>query len=294
MLVKTGLVTGGTAGIGYELSRALARQGWTLLVTGRDDSRGRAAVAALRREAGHERVDFVIADHATVGANQQLASQLRRRLGRLDLLVNNVGRVFPRRAETADGYEATLALNFLASFILTDQLLPLLLASSPARVINMVSSAFTMWKGDPLDDLQSRERYVGIRAYAHAKLLNLIWTVALAQQLEDSGVTVNAANPGAAWTPGTAQLTPEAVPFWRPIWPIVRFFQRRASAESAARTPIWLATEARLADVSGHYFEDKDDQRLPAAALDGEQRQRVIHAAANLVATAPTTVATTR
>lgn len=292
MTTKTALVTGGTAGIGYELSRVLARKRWTLLITGRDDDRGRAAIAALRQEAGHERVEFVRADHATVGANQQLAAQLRQQLKRLDLLVNNVGRVFPRREETADGYEATLALNFLAPFTLTDELFPLLAASSPARVINMISSAFKMWKADPLADLQSQGRYVGIRTYAHAKLLNLIWTVALAQQLAGSGVTVNAANPGAAWTPGTAQLTPEAVPFWRPIWPIVRFVQRRASAEKAAQTPIWLATDADLAGISGRWFANREEQTVPSAALDTDQHQRLIHAAAELVTAAPTTAAT--
>ena len=288
MASETALVTGGTAGIGYELSRALARLGWTLIITGRDQQHGDRAVAALRREAGHERIEFVPTEHLNVGANQRLAARLRQRLERLDVLVNNVGRVFSRREETADGYEASLALNFLTAFTLTNELRPLLAASSPALFINLNSSAFKMWKGNPLNDLHSQERYVGISAHARAKLLNLIWTVALARQLDGTGVTVNALNPGAAWTPGTAQLTPEAVPFWRPIWPIVRFFQRRASAEKAARTPIWLATDAAVADLSGRNFEHKQERKLPATARDPDQQQRVIDAATELVASAPT------
>jgi NAD(P)-dependent dehydrogenase (short-subunit alcohol dehydrogenase family) len=282
------LVTGGTAGIGFELARALATRGLTVVVTGRDEERGHAAVAGLRRAAGHERVEFLAVDHLLIGANQRLAQRLGGHLDRLDLLVNNVGRVFPRREETTEGNEATLALNFLGPVALTEALRPLLLASAPGRVVNMNSSAHKMWRRDPLDDLQSRARYVGISAHARAKLLNLIWTVALARQLDGAAVVANAVNPGAAWTPGTAQLTPEAVPFWRPIWPIVRFFQRRGSAEKAAETPLWLALDPAAATVSGEYFEKKKPKKLPGPAEDPRQRERVIWAAEELIAAATT------
>jgi NAD(P)-dependent dehydrogenase (short-subunit alcohol dehydrogenase family) len=282
------LVTGGTAGIGFELARALATRGLTVVVTGRDEQRGQAAVADLRRAAGHDRVEFLAVDHLLIPANLQLAERLGGRLDRLDLLVNNVGRVFPRHEETAEGNEATLALNFLGPFALTEALRPLLLASAPARVVNMNSSAHKMWRRDPLDDLQSRARYVGISAHARAKLLNLIWTVALARQLDGARVVANAVNPGAAWTPGTAQLTPEAVPFWRPIWPIVRFFQRRGSPQKASETPLWLALDPAAATVSGGYFEKKEQKKLPGPADDPRQRERVIQAAEQLLAAATT------
>jgi NAD(P)-dependent dehydrogenase (short-subunit alcohol dehydrogenase family) len=282
------LVTGGTAGIGFELSRALATHGLTVVVTGRDEKRGQAAVVELRRAAGHERVEFLAVDHLLIGANQLLAERLGGRLDRLDVLVNNVGRVFSRREETAEGNEATLALNFLGPVALTEALRPLLLASAPARVVNMNSSAHKMWRRDPLDDLQSRAGYVGISAHARAKLLNLIWTVALARQLDGARVVANAVNPGAAWTPGTAQLTPEAVPFWRPIWPIVRFFQRRGSPQKAAETPLWLALDPAATTVSGGYFEKKEQKKLPSPAEDPRQRERVMRAAEELLAAAPT------
>src|SRR5262249_5091521 len=211
---------GGSAGLGFERARALATRGLRVGGTGRDEERGQTAVRELRSAAGHELVEFFAVDHLLIAANQRLAERLGARLDRLDLLVNNVGRVFPRRVETTEGNEASLALNFLGPVALTEALRPLLLASVPARVVNMNSSAHKMWRRDPLYDLQSRARYVGISAHARAKLLNLIWTVALARQLDGAGVGANAVNPGAAWTPGTAQLTPEAVPFWPPIRPI--------------------------------------------------------------------------
>lgn len=289
MAEPTALVTGGTAGIGLEVSGALAQQGTHVVVTGRNEERGAAAVTELRRRAGHDRLEFIAVDHLTVCGKWRLAARLRERLDHLDVLVNNVGRVFSRREQTDDGFEASLALIFIGPHVLTNALRPLLLASAPARVVNMSSSAYRMWMGDPLRDLQCGQGYVGIRAHARAKLLNLIWTVALAQELRGSGVTVNAVNPGSAWTPGTEALTPEAVPFWRPIWPLVRFFQRRGSAAKAAQGPIWLATDPAAAQLTGGYFEGKRQQNLPQIACHREQQERVVHTAEELARAAPTT-----
>jgi NAD(P)-dependent dehydrogenase (short-subunit alcohol dehydrogenase family) len=281
------LVTGGTAGIGFHTAAALAAQGARVIVTGRDQEHGAEAVRLLRTRAGHDGVEFRAVDHATVGANQQLGRQLRESLDRLDVLVNNVGRVFSARVETADGYEATLALCFVGPAALTAELQPLLAESAPARIVNVVSSAYQMWHRAPLEDVQSNERFVGIQAHAHAKQLNLIWTFALAGHLDASGVTANATNPGAAWTPGTAGLTKEAVPAWKYVWPIVRFFQRRASAEKAARTPVWLASAAEADELTGTYVEG-DRREQPGIAVDPENQQRVTELAQRLIDEAPT------
>ena len=267
----TALVTGGTGGIGLHTASGLAALGARVIVTGRDHRRGTDATAQIRAHTGREQVSFIQVDHLTVGANQLLAEQLRNSLDRLDILVNNVGRVFPARQETADGYEATLALCFAGPVALTEAVLPLLARSRDARVVNMNSSAYKMWHRDPFDDIQSQRSYVGIQAHAHAKLLNLIWTFALAERLKDHGVSVNATNPGAAWTPGTAQLTPEAVPAWRYIWPVVRFFQRRGSPAKAAHTPLWLAASTEAGTITGTYVEKRKQQRPKVATYPDNQ-----------------------
>ena len=267
----TALVTGGTGGIGLHTASGLAALGARVIVTGRDHRRGTDATAQIRARTGREQVSFIQVDHLTVGANQLLAEQLRNSLDRLDILVNNVGRVFPARQETADGYEATLALCFAGPVALTEAVLPLLARSRDARVVNMNSSAYKMWHRDPFDDIQSQRSYVGIQAHAHAKLLNLIWTFALAERLKDHGVSVNATNPGAAWTPGTAQLTPEAVPAWRYIWPVVRFFQRRGSPAKAAHTPLWLAASTEAGTITGTYVEKRKQQRPKVATYPDNQ-----------------------
>jgi NAD(P)-dependent dehydrogenase (short-subunit alcohol dehydrogenase family) len=272
---KSAVVTGGTAGIGFYTALDLARLGARVVVTARNETRGRDAVAQLRAMAGHSDVELLIADASSVCANARLAEALTQRLSRLDILVNNAGGgAFADRAETKEGFEAVLALNFIGPFTLTTRLLPVLSRSGSPRIVNVVSSSFRMWTRDPFDDLQSRERYIFMDAHARAKLLNLLFTLALARKLAGKAL-VNAVNPGMAWTPGVAALTRPAVPQWRFVWPIVRWVQRRASAETAARAPLFLASSPDLADRSGRYFDGLKEQSVPAHVRDTSQQDRV-------------------
>ena len=279
----TALVTGGTGGIGFHVAAALARAGSRVIVTGRDPGRGDEAVARLRHAAGHDGISLVLSDASSIRENIRLAGDVAGRFGRLDVLVNNAGRVFPNRVETSEGLEATLALNFAGPFALTTHLLPLLTKGGRSRIVNVASSAFHMWTRDPFEDLQSREGYVGLQAHARAKLLNLLFTLALARRVSTRGVVVNAINPGMAWTPGVAALTPEAVPQWRWIWPLVRWVQRRASAAKAARGPVLLATTLD-ASLSGQYFDGTRPKPLPAHVLDAALQERAWNLGESLVA----------
>ncbi|MGH2351818.1 MAG: SDR family NAD(P)-dependent oxidoreductase, partial [Chloroflexota bacterium] len=227
---RTALVTGATSGIGFHTAGGLARLGATVYVTGRDSRRGRTAEQQLRAAAGQGRVHFLQADAATVGGNQGLARRVLAESDRLHVLVNNVGGTFNDRRETADGYEATLATILVGPFALTRALLPLLRASAPARIVNVASMSHRLWKGDPFADLQSRQGYRTWRAYARAKLLNVLWTLALARRLEGSGVVANSADPGGAWTSMTQGLDPRGMPGrMRLVWPVLRQLQRRGS-----------------------------------------------------------------
>lgn len=254
------LVTGGTAGIGYHIAAKLRAAGMTLLVTGRDPDRGQAIAERLGAE-------FLPADHLTVAGNLDLAQRLRQRAVALDVLVNNVGgAAFARYTQTTEGFEAIFALNYLGPVALTQALLPAL--SPDVRVVQVVSSAFSMHRGDPFAE---PVRYTAIGAYARAKQLNLLATLHLAGMLGD-GASVNAVNPGMAWTPGVAALTPQAVPAWRFIWPLVRFVQRRASPEKAARGPARLAISP---SGTGRYYDgDGKPKSLPPRLSDPAWQQR--------------------
>jgi NAD(P)-dependent dehydrogenase (short-subunit alcohol dehydrogenase family) len=279
------LVTGATAGIGFFTAAGLAQQGWAVMVTGRDQRRGERAAGDLRRRAGHDAVTFIAVDHSVVAENTGLAATVTHQVGSLDLLINNAGGIYAQRWESADGYEGTLAMNFVGPVALTLGLLPTL-RRAHARAINIVSSAFKMAKADPFADLSLERGYVGINAYARAKRLDVLLTQALAAREPD--VTVYAVNPGMAWTPSTQALTPAAVPAWRLVWPVVRWFQRRASAEKAATTPLGVAT-AQSPGSSGAYINDKGKpEQLPDSFSDASLLARVWALGETLVAHAPT------
>lgn len=293
---KTILVTGATSGIGFYTARDLATKGARVIVTGRDEQRGREAVRSLRHHAdsvGGDRIEFLSADHSTVGGNQKLAEQILRHVNRLDGLVNNVGGFYNDRVETGDGYEATLAMNLIGPFTLTEALLPLLERSGPtppARVVNVTSAAHAMWKGDPLEDIQSEESYLGLRAYARAKLLNLLWTFTLARRLDNSGVVANATNPGTAWTSGTQGIARRGMPaVQRLLWPVFRRVQQSGSAEEAAHSTVLLMSSPEVSGVTGTYYESNAKAKRPSSlALDEHNQERAWDLATTLVSRAPT------
>lgn len=272
---NSAVVTGGTEGIGFHTARLLASRGATVLVTGRDPERGAAAIAAIKQAANHNRIEFVAVDHSTVEANQQLAATLAERFERLDVLVNNVGGIFAKRLVSADGYEMSLALDFLAPFVLTEALLPLLTAGpGAARCVNVVSSSFKMTKGDPFDDIQAENNYVGIFVHGRAKLFTLLWSMGLSRRVLASQAVVTAVNPGMAWTSMTQSLSPEIVPAWRHIMPIVRFFQRRADPVRAAQHCERLVL-AEPSTVEGRYFDGTKPKNLPGKFADPSLPDRV-------------------
>jgi NAD(P)-dependent dehydrogenase (short-subunit alcohol dehydrogenase family) len=291
------LVTGATSGIGFHTARELAARGASVLITGRDQQRGADAVRQIAVAAGHPRVGFLQADHASVGANERLGEAAARRLAtlglpqRLDVLVNNVGGIFATRTVTADGYEATLAVNFLAPVVLTQSVLPLLRASDSPRCVNVTSSLAWLAKqlsGGLLDDIQSTGQYVGIRAHARAKLLTAAWTIALSRQ-PGTRLTAATVNPGMAWTAMTQALTPQVVPSWRYVYPLVRFFQQRGDPAKAAGVCVELAWSARPADISGRYItEHGKPGKYPAAVADPAVQDQVVSIARDLARHAPT------
>ncbi|MFT3709776.1 MAG: SDR family NAD(P)-dependent oxidoreductase [Archangium sp.] len=249
------LVTGATGGIGIHIARGLAASGATVTITGRDRPRGEA----VAREHG---LQFVQVDHSLIAANRELA----RRFDALDLLVTNVGGLFAQRTVTSEGHELSLATNFLGPAALT-----LALRSRVKRVVSVSSTAWNMAKGEPLSDLEAQQRYVGIEVHARAKLLSLLFTLALARR--EPQLIINAVNPGMAWTPMTESLTPEAVPAWRFFWPIVRWFQRRADPADAARGPLQLATDT--SSRTGRFFDGLKDKQVPANFRATELQDRV-------------------
>ncbi len=257
---RVALVTGATNGIGKVTAREFARMGARTLLVARDPGRGDAAAREIRDATGAT-VEVLVADLSSREEVAGLARTVRERTGRLDLLVNNAGAIFAERRVSADGVEMTLALNHLAYFLLTLELMPLLEAAPRARVVNVSSVAHASGTID-FEDLQLERSYGMWRAYAQSKLANVLFTRELARRLPGSRITANAVHPGAVASgfgrdhPGFfGRLVALGAPFL-------------ASPERGARTTLHVATDPALRDVTGKYFSACRERSPSRAALD--------------------------
>jgi len=272
---KTVLITGGTGGIGKETAIGLARLGARVVVTGRDKSRGEAGVAEIKRESGNGQVELLLADLSSQAEIARLAKTVMATYQRLDVLINNLGGLYSSRWETVDGVEATLAVNNLTPFLLTQLLLPLLKASRPARVIN-VTGGFTTTKVQ-LDNLQAEKNFLGLVTYSQAKVVMMATSYELATHLEGTGVTLNVAYPGAAATDMSSAMTPKMVPwFMRAIWPLFGVMMGNAKPAKAARSSIYLASSPEVEGINGKYYDTNSKlARWPKTVLDESTRRYI-------------------
>ena len=193
---KICLVTGATDGIGRLTALELARKGAKVIIIGRNSEKGELVTNNIIRESQNVDVEFEMADLSSRVEIFNLVARLNRRLGHLDVLVNNVGAWFHKRKLSADGIEMTFALNHLSYFLLTGLLLEnLLTKAQSARIVN-VSSIAHRGPQINLDDLQATRQYSGWRAYQTSKLANIFFTFCLADKLSNSSITVNCLHPG--------------------------------------------------------------------------------------------------
>lgn len=188
------------------------------------------------------------------------------------MLVNNAGAIFDRRAETVDGIERTWALDHLGYVLLTLELLDLMKDGARAgrrpRIVNVASAAHTRGHVD-FDDLEGQRRYGGMKAYAQAKLGNVLFTAALARRLADSGVTVNALHPGVIRS-GFARDAGGLLGFG---WSLIRPFL--STPEQGAATSLHLACAPELDGVSGRYFARCAEVVPSREARDAGVQERV-------------------
>jgi NAD(P)-dependent dehydrogenase (short-subunit alcohol dehydrogenase family) len=194
------------------------------------------------------------------------AAELLDRLDHIHVLVNNAGLVLSERRVTKDGFEATFGTNHLGPFLLTRLLTERLVASAPARVVNVASTAHrTARKGLDFDDLQSTRNYRGMEAYGRSKLANILFTTELARRLSGAGVTANAVHPGTVAS-GFAR-DDDASGFLAFGIKLIKPFI--LTPEQGARTTVYVASSPELAQVTGAYFVRRRI-RVPSAAARDE------------------------
>jgi NAD(P)-dependent dehydrogenase (short-subunit alcohol dehydrogenase family) len=243
---KTVVITGATSGIGKVAALELAAKGARIVAVARDKARGEETLAGLNEKAPGVTYKIHYADLSLLADMKRVAAEIAASEPRIDVLINNAGAIFAKRELTPDGFERTFALDHLSYFVVTAGLRERLLASGPARIINTSSDAH---KGGHLDidDLQT-EKYTSFKAYARAKLANILFTRELARRLKGTSLTANSVHPGVVAT----RFGHESGGVVSSLLKLVQFFA--ISPEKGAETIVYLATSPEVAGVSGEYF----------------------------------------
>jgi NAD(P)-dependent dehydrogenase (short-subunit alcohol dehydrogenase family) len=268
------VVTGANRGIGRATAEGLAGIGASLILVCRRIEDGRAVARAIA-EQGRPEPDVVGADLSSQQSIRRAASEITERYPRLHVLINNAGIIYPRREVTADGLEMQFAVNHLAYFLLTNLLLPSLVAGSPSRIVNVSSGAHTHTQLD-FDDLQSEKRYDPQEVYSRTKLANILFTYELARRIKDSGVTVNCLTPGVVATRMLADYM--GVP--RTGRAVDSTFG--ATPAEGAETSIYLAAAPEVESVSGKYFVRKKPVSSSRESYDAAAARRLWDLSARL------------
>ena len=268
------LVTGATDGLGRGVAERLAADGATVHIHGRDPDRLATTASEIESATGNGRIRAHLADLASLELVRSLADEVELSTDQLHVLVNNAGIGSGRpdlmtRQESADGYELRFAVNYLAGFVLTLRLLPLLRRSTPARIVNVASLGQA-----PLDfdDPMLERSYDGKRAYSQSKLAQITFAMELADRLDGAGVSANSLHP--------STLMPTKI--------VLEQYGRSVDRlEEGIEATVRLATSAQLEGVSGRFFDRNSEAAAHQQAYDPGARRRLWELSAELTGESP-------
>ena len=254
---KTILVTGSTDGVGRYVAERLGADGARVIVHGRDRARGQALVERIV-EGGGEAL-FLEADLASLAEVRRLAEAVRRECDGLDVLVNNagIGAAGVRRELSADGFELRFGVNYLAGFLLTRLLVPLLEARAPSRIVNVASAG---QQAIDFSDVMLTRDYNGVRAYCQSKLAQILFTIDLAEELKGRNVTVNALHPATYMDTTMVRMSG-----MRPM----------STVEEGGAAILQLVESPALEGQSGLYFSGMRQSQADPQAYDAAARKRL-------------------
>lgn len=259
---KTVIITGANSGIGKAAAIQLAQLNATVVLACRSIDRGAKALADVKRASHSEKVELMQVDLSSQASIRQFAENYQSRHDRLDVLIHNAANfdhTLAKPALTADGVETILATNHVGVFLMTHLLLGMLKNSAPSRIITVASKGLLLYPflDIEFDNLQGERKFSTQHAYYHSKLAQIMYTYALAERLQGTGVTVNC-----------VQVTNVAIPEERltylPAWMRkVYALKRRMSItpEQQAQTYVYLAAAPEVQEITGGYW-DENNQRV--------------------------------
>ena len=263
------ILTGATSGVGYQAAKHLAQGGAHLVMVCRNADKAARVEAELETEYGAQ-VEVVTADFSNLAEVRQATRTILEHYPRIDVLINNTGMHNTHRVLNQDGIEMVFCVNHLASFLLTRLLLKRLIESAPARIIQ-VNSQGHRFGGLDLDDLNwEQRRYKGLQSYGASKVAQLLTVWEMAEELQGSGVTINAMHPGEVRT--NIGMNNERLYRWYKryvLWWMLK--QPEISGEAI----YYLAAAPEMQQVSGRFFNQTIDEKPAPHALDRALGKRV-------------------
>ncbi len=248
---KVVMITGATNGLGRVAAGELARMGARLHLVCRNRPRAERVAREIEAETGNGDIQLLIGDLSSQREVRGVAAEFLASGEPLDVLLNNAGAIFGlNRQKSVDGFEMTFALNHLAYFTLTLRLLARIKQSTPARIINVCSDAYTWAKGGfDFEDYNAERSYGPMRQYAQSKLANILFTRELTRRVQESGITVNCVTPpgftGTGFAQNTHFLAKVALKLAKPF---VR------SARKGAAGLVYLCSSPEVEGLTGAYF----------------------------------------
>ncbi len=246
---KIFLITGGSSDVGEATAIAIAQRGAKVVIVSRSEARGQAALDEIALKTGNHADELMTADLSLQSSVRALAAAFKQRYDRLDGLMNLAGGIYFKKDLTQEGIDQSFAVNYLSHFLLTHELLDILKASAPARVVT-VSGNPAFIKRAKLDfaSLQGTNKYSGMTAAAQAMFARVFFAFELARKLKGTGVTSVTFNPGVI----QSNLTAGAPFFMKVVAALYKPFEKDVCEVGG-----WLAMDPSVENTTGVFYDDK-------------------------------------
>ena len=261
---QTILITGATDGIGKLSALQLAMKNAHVIVHGRNKDKVTKIVEELKSTSGNNRIDGLTADFSSLNEVRKFAEAILVKFSGLDVLLNNAGVGFADERYSKDGYELRFAVNYLAPFLLTHLVLPLLKKNAPSRIVNVSSIG-----QHPIDfdDIMLEKNFDSFKAYRQSKLALIMFTIDLAEELKNENITVNSLHPGTLLNTNMVRRAN---------------INSMGEPETGADAEVFLATSESVEGITGKYFDVKTETNANPDAYDKEKRERLHELAVKL------------
>lgn len=244
---KKALVTGGTSGIGLSIVRELAKSDYNVCFIGTNQKRGKEVESELKSVNSNSEVNFINLDLSKLKDVQQFTENFKKQHTCLDLLANIAGVLLPKRQETVNKIEKTFAINYLAHFYLTNELIPLLEKGNDARVVNVAGKPSIIMKPKiNFNDLNLTTNYKGIQASTLAIQAKTAFTQSLSERVSKKNIAVNSFDPGYV----KSEL-------FRSMPVFMRFIMKNPFFANKSNTGIYVCLSNEIKGVSGKLFVGK-------------------------------------